>query len=228
MLNQIILITDGESNVGENPILAAKSAREKDIRVNTIGIIDNNKEAMEELESIAEVGGGVFEATHLRNLSEALSKVTIKSVYQTIEEVVNSELKEVMDLDMKELNPTERTKVLKIIDRLGNESKLKCLILLDVSGSMKHKIEIAKKSIFELITFLKERKGVTEVGLMVFPGEGSYYELLWNFTEELDEIREKTNPIITGGTTPTGPAIEGAISMFCEELEDYSIYEHIV
>ncbi len=230
MLKQIILISDGQSNRGLDPVEAAELAPNKDIRVNTIGIVDSkqNESPIFELENIAEKGGGICELTDLENLSETLSKVTVKSVYETIEEVVNRELKEIIHVDIEEVHPRERNKITRIIDQIGNEITLKCLILLDASGSMKKKIEIARKSIFELLMFLEERSGENQIGVMVFPGESGYYELLCDFTKDIDELKNKVKFIETGGITPTGPAIEGAIKIFSREDHKYSIYEHIV
>ena len=229
MLKQIILISDGQSNIGPDPAGIAELALNKDIRVNTIGIIDSrqNKSPVMELESIAKKGGGICELTDLDSLSETLSKITIKSVYETIEEVVNNELKDIINMDIKEMNIAERNKIIDMIDKIGNEISLKSLILLDVSGSMNKKIDIARKSILELLMFLEERSGENQIGVMVFPGKSGYYELLCGFTTNIDELRDKIKVIETGGTTPTGPAIEGGIKAFTEEGE-YSIYEHIV
>ena len=216
MLKQIILISDGQSNRGPEPAGIAELALNNHIRVNTIGIVDNKQDegSILELENIAEKGGGVCELTDLENLSETLSRVTVKSVYETIEEVVSHELKEIIDVDMEEVHPRERSKITRIIDKIGDEIPLKCLILLDASGSMKKKIDIARKSIFELLMFLEERSGENQIGVMVFPGQVHYYELLCNFTKDIDELRDKIKSIEIGGTTPTGSAIEGAIKLF--------------
>lgn len=230
MLKQIILISDGQSNRGAHPGKMAELALEEGIRVNTIGIIDDDKNQMAimELEDIAEKGGGVCELTHLNYLSETLSRVTINSIYTTIEQMVSQELKEIMDLDVKEVSPTDRYKFVKLIDRIGDEVDLKCLILLDASGSMKHKIHIAKKSILELLLFLEERKGKNEIAVSVFPGKEGYYELLCEFTQDLDKLKNSLEVIQTGGITPTGPAIEGAINIFVDREYGNISYDHIV
>jgi len=229
LIKQIIVISDGQSNVGPEPSKVAEMALNRGIRVNTIGIIDNshNKSAILELENIAEKGGGICELTELDSLSETLSRVTVKSVYETIEEVVNSELKAIMDVDIKEISPDKRKRIINIIDKIGDEVSLQCLILLDTSGSMEKKIDVARKSIFELLMFLKERRGENRIGVMTFPGRWGNYELLCDFTQDIDELRSKIQTIGVGGMTPTGPAIEGAIRAFYGEQEEYSI-EHIV
>ena len=163
LIKQIIVISDGQSNVGPEPSKVAEMALNRGIRVNTIGIIDNshNKSAILELENIAEKGGGICELTELDSLSETLSRVTVKSVYETIEEVVNSELKAIMDVDIKEISPDKRKRIINIIDKIGDEVSLQCLILLIQVGVWK-KIDVARKSIFELLMFLKERRGKIE------------------------------------------------------------------
>ncbi len=99
MLKQIIIISDGQSNIGPNPGNMAALALDNSIIVNTIGIIDNEEESsIFELENIAESGGGICELTNINNLSETLSRVTVKSVYSTVEEMVSQELKEILDL----------------------------------------------------------------------------------------------------------------------------------
>ncbi len=138
MLKQIIIISDGQSNIGPNPGNMAALALDNSIIVNTIGIIDNEEESsIFELENIAESGGGICELTNINNLSETLSRVTVKSVYSTVEEMVSQELKEILDLSIEDINPKERHKFVRLIDKIGNEIDLRCLILLDISGSMK-------------------------------------------------------------------------------------------
>ncbi|WP_025642468.1 vWA domain-containing protein [Schnuerera ultunensis] len=230
MLNQIIVISDGQSNVGPEPSGIAELALNKNVKVNTIGIIDSgrNKDSILELENIAEKGGGLCELTSLDNLSETLSRVTINSVYSSIEEVVSNELKELMDLDLYEISPNDRNKIINMIDKIGNEVTLKCLILLDTSGSMKNKIAVARKSVLELLIFLKERKGENHIGFMTFPGKTGHYQLLCDFTTDIDELKEEIENIDIGGTTPTGHALEGAIKVFFKEEEEYSINQYII
>lgn len=230
MLKQIILISDGRSNAGPDPSDMAELALNENIIVNTIGIIDNrqDKTPVLELETVAKKGGGICELTDLDNLSQTLSKITVNSIYGTVEEMVRCELQDMLDTDVVDFKPSERHKFIKLIDKIGNEASLKCLILLDVSGSMKKKINIARKSIFELLIFLEERKGENEIGVMVFPGRTGYYELLCDFTTDINELRKRIEVIETGGITPTGSAIEGAITTFMEDKYEYTINEHIV
>jgi Ca-activated chloride channel family protein len=229
MLKQIIIISDGQSNMGPNPVDVAALAFDNSIMVNTIGIIDNEKNtlAIFELESIAEHGGGICELSNINNLSEALSRITVKSIYNTVEEMVSQELKEILDLNIEEINPKERHKFVRLIDKIGDEIDLRCLILLDISGSMRNKIEIAKKSIFELLLFLEERIGENHIGVMVFPYKNSNCKLLCDFTQDIDVLKKEIEIVETGGNTPTGFAIEEAIKIFVKD-EEYSIYNDII
>ena len=141
--------------------------------------------------------------------------------------MVSQELKEILDVNMEDIAPMERHKFVKLVDRIGNEIDLKCLIILDISGSMKKKINIARKSIFELLLFLEERIGENNIGVMVFPYKEKHYKLLCDFTTDIDMLREKVEIVETGGTTPTGFAIEEAIKIFTKDRE-YPIYNNIV
>ena len=76
--------------------------------------------------------------------------------------------------------------------------------------------------------FLEERSGENQIGVISFPGKDRYYELLCDFTTDIDELRKKIEIIETGGATPTGPAIEGAIRALTREENEYSIYDHII
>ncbi|NMA86777.1 MAG: VWA domain-containing protein [Tissierellia bacterium] len=229
MLKQIIIISDGQSNTGPNPVNMAALAFDNSIIVNTIGIIDNEENSLPifELESIAENGGGICELSNINNLSEALSRLTVKSVYNTVEEMVSQELKEILDLNIEEIEPRERHKFIKLIDKIGSEIDLRCLILLDISGSMTNKIDMARKSIFELLLFLEERIGKNHIGVIAFPYKNTNCKLLCDFTQDIDILKQKIKILETGGTTPTGYAIEEAIKIFTEEQE-YPIYDNII
>jgi Ca-activated chloride channel family protein len=230
MLKQIIVVSDGKSNTGPNPVEAAKLALSHGIRVNTIGIIDNYEDTSSilELKEIAENGGGICELTNLNCLSETLSRVTMKSVYGTIEEVVSNQLRNMMKKDLDDIRPDMRNKIIELIDRLGDETPLKCLILLDASGSMREKLEVAKRSVYELLMFLEERSGSNHIGVITFPGTREDYELLCEFTDDCNVLKKQVSFIKAGGVTPTGSAIEGAIRLLERDEEEYLLANYIV
>ena len=92
---------------------------------------------------------------------------------------------------------------------------------------MKRKIDIARKSIFELLLFLEERMGKSYIGVMVFPFKNNHCKLLCDFTQDIGILRKEIGIVETGGTTPTGFAIEEAIKIFTKDRE-YPIYNNIV
>lgn len=219
---QVMLITDGESNEGIDPITAAREGYNQGVNISTIGIIDktNDEKPLSEIKDIAEAGGGVWELTNIQNLSKALTMATVKSVYKTIEEAVSRELKEIIGTGLNDMPPESRIKVTDMIDRLGDEINIKCCIVIDSSSSMANKMSMAKKSILNLLRVLNQRKGKTEVAVISYPGKNQeQYTILCDFTEDLVLLEESLNKIIIGGNTPTGPAIKSAVQLLCNHLD---------
>ncbi len=232
---QVMLITDGESNEGIDPITAAREGHSKGVTISTIGITDktNDERPLSEIKNIAEAGGGVWELTNIQNLSMALSMVTVKSVYKTIEEAVNKELKDIIGAGLNDMPPESRIKVTDMIDRLGDEINIKCCIVIDASSSMANKIDMAKKSILNLLRVLSQRKGKTEMALISYPGKNQdQYDILCHFTEDVALLEDSLKKILIGGNTPTGPAIKSAVqllsSSFNEEREELVFKSMIV
>ncbi len=217
---QIILVTDGESNVGVNPVTVAKCANKKGIIISTIGIIEgkDKENPMAEVQNIADAGGGICEFTDINNFSKTMEMVTQASVYKTIEHAVNKELKDILGTEIKETHPESRKKITNIIDKLGEEVTLKCCIIIDCSGSMINKINIAKNSILNLLRVLRLRKGKTEIAVIGYPGrEGENHTLLCDFTEDIINLERGFQNISVGGTTPTGYALECAMNLLLEK-----------
>lgn len=218
---QVMLITDGESNEGIDPITAAKEGHRRGVTISTIGITDktNDERPLSEIKDIAEAGGGVWELTNVQNLSMALSMVTVKSVYKTIEEAVNKELKDIIGTGLNDMPPQSRIKVTDMIDRLGDEINIKCCVVIDSSSSMTNKMSMAKKSILNLLRVLNQRKGKTEIAVISYPGKNQeQYDVLCEFTEDIVLLEESLNKILIGGNTPTGPAIKSAIELLCNNF----------
>lgn len=214
---QILLVTDGESNVGCDPISVARDAYKAGITVNTIGIVNGvaGEKPMVEIQEIANVGGGVWELTDIGSFYKTMEMVTQKSVYKTIEEAVSRELRSILGTGLNDIHPDSRKKIISLIDKLGDEINVKCCIVIDCSGSMANKIDIAKKSILNLLRILKSRKGKTEIGVITYSGKGqSLYRVVCDFTEDIVELERELTKITVGGTTPTGPALKAAIDLF--------------
>ncbi len=84
LIRQIILVSDGESNVGINPIEVSKKAKELGITVSTIGIVNNRtkEKPLAEIQQIANQGGGIWEITDLENFSKTMEMLTVKTVHK--------------------------------------------------------------------------------------------------------------------------------------------------
>lgn len=222
---QIILVTDGESNVGLNPVEVSKEGHKKGVTISTIGITSDTdrEESILEIQDIANAGGGIWENTNINDLGQAMSMVTMKSVYKTIEEAVNKELKTIVGTELEEMHPSSRKKITDLIDKLGDEVDIKCCVAIDCSASMKSKIDIAKSSVLNLLRILNGRKGSTEISVIGYPhSQLEAYRVLCDFTENIIDLEKGLQKIKLGGQTPTGTALRGAIELL---LKDKSIEE---
>src|SRR6476661_1168974 len=98
-IRQILLITDGCSNQGDDPIAMAALAREQGITVNVIGVMEQDtidEKGMTEIEGIAMSGGGVSQIVYAQQLSQTVQMVTQKAMTQTIQGVINRELQQIL------------------------------------------------------------------------------------------------------------------------------------
>ncbi|AFS79366.1 hypothetical protein Curi_c23710 [Gottschalkia acidurici 9a] len=224
---QIVLVTDGESNLGLNPIKVSEDGNKRGITISTIGITSDleREESITEIKSIAEAGGGIWEHTNIKDLDTTMSMVTMKSVYKTIEEAVNKELKNIVGTELEEMHPSSRKKITDLIDKLGDEVNIECCVVIDCSGSMKDKIDIAKSSVLNLLRILNSRKGKTEISVIGYPySKAEAYKVLCGFTENIIDLEKGLQKIQIGGQTPTGTALKGAIELLTEDIE-YNIDE---
>lgn len=226
-IQQIILVTDGKSNVGGDPVTAALEAAKANITVNAIGIMDHDTasdEALYEVEKIAQAGGGVWENTMIKNLGQTMHAVTQKTVNKTIETIVGKQLKQIIGGDLEDIPPKSRSKVITYMDQLGEEADIQCCILMDCSGSMGNKMSTARQSIIELMNSLKGRTGKSEVAVIAYPGEkGEFTKLMSHFTENIQELKDKILALKAGGTTPTAAAINRAVALMSGRDEKENI-----
>lgn len=172
-LNQILLITDGCSNHGEDPLAMAAFAKEQGITVNVIGIMEENQidpEAMKEVEGIALAGGGVHQVVYASQLSQTVQMVTKKAMTQTLQGVVNQELKQILgkNVEMEELSPEKRGEVMEVVDELGETVHLQVLVLVDTSASMAPKLPTVKEALIDLSVSLNSRIGNNEFAMCIF------------------------------------------------------------
>lgn len=221
-IRQIIVITDGKSNIGISPIDAARQANKLGIVVSTIGIINQNHDSderdIEELEGIAKAGGGLCDYTHLENLSMTVQVMTQKTAQKTIEQIVSRQLKSIIGVDMNNLEPKSRFKIVDFIENFGDGINLKCVIVLDTSGSMGNKLDTAKRSLVELLQNLQSRKGQSQIAIVKYPGQREEAaSVVCSFTDSTEQLQSKLNTITAGGGTPTGPAIDRACMLILDD-----------
>ena len=226
-IKQLIVVTDGKSNIGGNPVTAAIQVAREGISVNVIGIMaskDMDDRFLQEVEDIAQAGKGVSEITMIQDLGHTMHMVTQKSMNKTIETIVGKQLKEIIGTELDEIPPRSRNKIVEYMDQLGESVGLKCCIVMDCSGSMGQKIGTARQSIIELMNSLKGRGGKSEIAVIAYPGEdGDYCKVIHGFTEDLDQIKRSVLTLKAGGTTPTAPAIEKALELIQgEQTRDIS------
>lgn len=240
-LKQILLITDGCSNQGEDPIAMAALAKEQGITVNVIGVMENDvidEQGMQEIEGIALSGGGVSQVVYTKQLSQTVQMVTRKAMTQTIQGVVNQELKQILgsSASMEELPPEKRGEIMEVVDELNETVNLEVLILVDTSASMKHKLPTVKEALLDLSLSLNARMGDNKFAVFVFPGKRKDVEKLLDWTPKLESLTTIFSKLTPGGITPTGPAIREAISYFEKKRslrsllrrDDESIFEESV
>lgn len=226
-IRQIIVVTDGRSNVGISPVEAAKRAYDAGIIVSTIGILDfrgsSDEKDIEEIEEIAKAGGGLCEYSNIEDLGRTMQNLTHKTAQRTIEQIVNRQLKVIMGEDIHKLEPKYRLKLVDFIEKYGENINLKCVIVLDTSGSMRDRLAVAKRSIAELLESLQIRNGSSNIAVIAYPGEDSCMcSLICGFTNELSILKQKLELLGTGGGTPTGPAILKACELLCQYYEVHS------
>ena len=218
-VRQILLITDGCSNYGEDPVTMAALAKELGITVNVIGVMENDvieERGVREIEEIALQGGGVSEIVYARSLSQTVQMVTRKAMTQTLQGVVNKELKQILgnDAGLESLPPDKRGEVLEVVEELNETVDLEILILVDTSASMKNKLPTVKEALLDLSLSLNARTGNNHFSLFVFPGKRSEVEKLLDWTPKLETLTSVFSKLTPGGMTPTGPAIKAATAYF--------------
>ncbi|MEH7222937.1 VWA domain-containing protein [Bacillus sp. JJ1566] len=218
-LKQILLITDGCSNQGEDPIAMAALAREQGVTINVIGVVEQDtidEQGMQEIEGMATAGGGVSQIVYSTQLSQTVQMVTRQAMTQTLQGVVNKELQQILGgkTSMEDLPPEKRGEVMEVVDELGEMVDLEVLVLVDTSASMKHKLPTVKEALLDLSISLNARMGDNQFSVFVFPGKRVEVERVLDWTPRLESLSSIFPKLTTGGITPTGPAIREALTYF--------------
>lgn len=214
-MRQIVLITDGCSNVGMSPVIAAAGAQSEEIVVNVIGIVDHGeigKRGAEEIEQIAAAGGGMSRIVTPQLLAQTVQMMTRKTVVHTVQQVVHKELKQILGhQEIDRLPPAQRAGVVQVIDDMAEKASIQIALLVDTSASMKPKLPAVKEAIRDLMLSLKAREGKSEIAVFHYPGTQKEMQnsavLDAHWTEDLAKIDNLFYKLNMKGTTPTGPAL---------------------
>ncbi|WP_276357753.1 hypothetical protein [Cohnella caldifontis] len=216
-MKQILLITDGCSNVGESPVTAAAQAWAEGIAVNVVGVVDEGsigELGAREIDEIARAGGGMSRIVGSRQLSRTVQMMTRMTVAGTIRQAVNHELQQLFGLDsVGALPPDKRAEVVRVMDELEETSELRVVLLIDASASMKPKLSAVEEAIRDLALSLEARTGSSAVAVFHYPGEYGHLPcaLDCDWTRDAAGLPALFARIRTKGTTPTGPAILQAV-----------------
>jgi Ca-activated chloride channel homolog len=216
-IGQILLITDGCSNQGEDPVRTAGLAREFGIVINVIGIVDpgtSRWHGEREVRGIAEAGGGMCRIVELQELSGTMQMVTQQSMQLTIQQVVNRELQAIVGVQTEQLPPQKRVEVARLIEKASDEVFLRLVLLLDVSASMHRKLPKVREAIYDLSVSLEARTGRHETSVLTYPGKnGQTVTRVCDFCSNPD-LTGLMNRLSANGVTPTGPALKEAYRLF--------------
>lgn len=230
MLKQIILITDGCSNTGLNPVVAAAHAANAGVTVNVVGIVEQGeigRAGVAEAEAIAQAGNGLCRIVSLRELAQTVQMMTRKTVAQTIRQVVEKELKKTFAVESVEhLSPVKRAHVVKVMDDLGEQSALRVCLLIDTSASMKPKLESIEEAVHDLSLSLEAREGRSEISVLHYPDGGERatgISIPW--TDTPSDIRRIFHRLTMQGVTPTGPALMDALQYITGQKSDLEVEE---
>ncbi|GGD99667.1 vWA domain-containing protein [Paenibacillus nasutitermitis] len=219
-MKQILLITDGCSNVGLSPVIAAAQAYAQGVTVNVVGVVDEGdlgEFGTAEIEEIARAGGGLSRLAQTKQLSHTVQMLTRKTVVQTIQHAVQRELKQVLGTSSIEaLPPEKRGEVVHVIDELSETSKLRVALLIDASASMKPKLAAVEEAIRDLSLSLQSRQGSSEIAVFHFPGSayGEDCKLDLDWTGNISGAASLFPRLQMRGTTPTGPALMHVIDFY--------------
>lgn len=221
-MNQILLITDGCSNVGDSPVVAAAQAFAEGIVVNVAGVVDEGaiyEHGAAEIDEIARAGGGMSRIVTSRQLAQTVQMMTRKTVVGTIRQAVNEELRQLFGVEsVAALPPAKRADVVQVMEDLSETAPLRVALLIDASASMKPKLVAVAEAIRDLSLSLQARKGQSSVAVFHFPGDSDREPCVMDcsWTDSPGRIEALFGKLRMRGTTPTGPAIMHVVGFFGE------------
>lgn len=222
-LKQILLITDGCSNKGESPAATAALAFQQGVTVNVIGILDDHQtedsSGLQEVEDVAESGGGVSQIVYKESLAQTVQTVTKQAMNQTLQGFVNKELTHILGegQSITDLDPERRGEVMEVVEEIGETCDLEVLVLVDTSASMHNKLETVKEALIDLSVSLNARIGKNQFSIFNFPAKRKDIGKVFDWSPKLDSVSTIFPKLTSGGITPTGPAIREAVYQFSKK-----------
>ena len=214
VLRQILLVTDGCSNIGADPVRVAKAGLSRGVSTSVIGIVDDGSlgvQGKREAQEIAEAGGGMCRIIQVADLSMTMQMVTRQTMQLTLHQVVNEELRNLIGKPTDELPPDTRTKVAALVDSMAEEAELYMALVIDVSASMAAKIPSVREAVRDMEFGLRARTGRCHLYVFTYPGTfGNMVDehVLENASSSIADMIGHIRP---AGNTPTGPALERAL-----------------
>lgn len=152
-IQQILVVTDGCSNIGADPVEAATQARRQGIVVNVIGVLDggvNGKPGYAEAMSIADAGGGMCRVVQPTELSATAQMMTHQTMQMALAQIVNKELMQSLGKTTEDLPPAERSRIMQVVDTLEEEIGLRLVVAIDTSASMRDKLPMVREALTDL------------------------------------------------------------------------------
>lgn len=224
-LRQILLLTDGCSNQGENPVESAAYAFSRGITVNVIGILEDGESAhsnrLQEVEKIAQAGGGMSRIVHKEALAETIQTVTRQAMHETLQGFIHDELSLIFGKDktLEDVDPKKRGEIIELVEDVSETCDIEVLILVDTSASMHDKLLLVKEALIDLAIDLDARIGNNLFSVYQYPGRESVLSVIHHWAPQLERISVIFPQLKSGGMTPTGPAIREALTHFMNRLE---------
>lgn len=228
ILQQILLITDGCSNEGTDPVYIAQAARDRGIATSVIGIVDEGSlgdQGRREAQNIAEAGGGMCRIVRATDLASTMQMVTRQTMQLTLHQVVNAELRELMGHDTDALPPETRAKVARMVETMGEEIPVQLALVIDVSASMTTKMPSVREAVRDLEFGLGARVGRYDLTIITYPGPRGQQAEIHEALAPGDSVADAIGLLRPAGNTPTGPALDLAVKAMLRSGERSGLLE---
>jgi Ca-activated chloride channel family protein len=213
LLRQILLITDGCSNAGSDPVYIAQLAKTQGVSISVVGVIDDGnlgEKGKQEAQNIADAGGGMCRIIRAADLSRTVQMMTRQTMQMTLHQVVNEELRHLVGQEADALPPATRSKVARLVETMSEEATVELALVVDVSSSMSAKMPAVREAIRDLEIGLSARIGQHTLVVVTYPGVRSDAEI-HPYQSGDESLADRIGAIRPAGNTPTGTALEFAL-----------------